>query len=611
MNKKYSSHTQVETEYRWDLNDILKDKTYSDLLSEYFSIYDELIEIKDSKYESADSFLNSLKLNDKHTEIEYKINNYLSNNLSVNVVDPKMNELLEEFENKSAKYSIKFGSEANRMAKNIDKIKVWKDLDEFKNYKLDFETFIDELQHKLSDDAEEYINQTAKGVPSLENIFDILDSSELDRGFATDSKSKKIKITDGNRIQLLKNKDENIRKTTYKNYIVDTYKHRQTLSKLLLQHFKQISVNAKIRRFNSSVESLISEDFIKEELLEIIYKNVSKNSKLLKKYSNAYDKFYKLKFNKKAQKWDKYVDLVKVKSVYSVNEGKGIFKEVVKVFPEKYTKIAHKAMDENWADFMNFPNKATGAYSIGGSYGIDKKYIMMNWDYTLDSVGTLCHEMGHSMHSYFSDITQPINLSQYPIFLAEIASIFNELLLTDYLMNKANTDKEKFNIVSKSIDDFIGTVFRQASWSNYEYELYKALDNDVPLASYEQIEQLYIDVMNRYSTTKKGLKTGDKYNVYSVTVPHFYYNFYVYKYALGYIVANAFYNQYQQNGKQVLNDYIDKFLSAGCSQHPADILLNAGIDIYSESMYEQAFKNLEEKINKYIELGNKIFKQKK
>lgn len=276
--------------------------------------------------------------------------------------------------------------------------------------------------------------------------------------------------------------------------------------------------------------------------------------------------------------------------------------------PYEYPEIVKKAIDERWIDYINVPSKRSGAYSIGGAAGMKKIYILMNFDGTLESVNTLCHEMGHSMHSYFSNKCQSPLRSSYPIFLAEIASIFNELLLNDYLISKSKNIQQQFYLLDSSINDFIGTVLRQTMWSNFEFDLYNAIDENKPLNTYEEIEKLYVENEKKYSTTSKSIKLGDPRNVYSVMVPHFYYYFYVYKYALGYIVANVFFQKYKQEGQEALKNYINKFLSAGDIDWPANILKDAGVDIYNEDIYNLAFEVLNQKVDKYIKLGKKIFK---
>lgn len=607
MLKKYNSYSDVEEKYKWDIEDILGNKTYQQLEDEYFDLYSKIIEIKDSKYNSLDQYVEYIELSKKFLILGNRISNYLDNKLNINIVDPTINKTISLFETKSQEYAKKLGSEANRIFQHKDKIKTWINDDRLIEVKKDLEATLQELDHKLSDDVENYLNDTASGSPVPEDIFSIISDSEVDFGNVL-IKNKKIKITEGNRIALLKNKDEQVRKDVYFNYLNGYLKNKQSLARLLYQHIKEISVNALYRKYNSSLESILLQDHVDKKLLNIIYDAVQKHMYIFKKYNNAKKQFFKAKFNKKLEKWDYFLDLVNVKSSYTIEEAQKILLDVISIMPYEYPEVVKKAIDERWIDYINVPSKRSGAYSIGGAAGMKKIYILMNFDGTLESVNTLCHEMGHSMHSYFSNKCQSPLRSSYPIFLAEIASIFNELLLNDYLINKSKNIQQQFYLLDSSINDFIGTVLRQTMWSNFEFDLYNAIDENKPLNTYEEIEKLYVENEKKYSTTSKSIKLGDPRNVYSVMVPHFYYYFYVYKYALGYIVANVFFQKYKQEGQKALKNYINKFLSAGDIDWPANILKDAGVDIYNEDIYNLAFEVLNQKVDKYIKLGKKIFK---
>ncbi|MGC7188118.1 oligoendopeptidase F [Metamycoplasma hominis] len=607
MLKKYNSYSDVEEKYKWDIEDILGNKTYQQLEDEYFDLYSKIIEIKDSKYNSLDQYVEYIELSKKFLILGNRISNYLDNKLNINIVDPTINKTISLFETKSQEYAKKLGSEANRIFQHKDKIKTWINDDRLIEVKKDLEATLQELDHKLSDDVENYLNDTASGSPVPEDIFSIISDSEVDFGNVL-IKNKKIKITEGNRIALLKNKDEQVRKDVYFNYLNGYLKNKQSLARLLYQHIKEISVNALYRKYNSSLESILLQDHVDKKLLSIIYDAVQKHMYIFKKYNNAKKQFFKAKFNKKLEKWDYFLDLVNVKSSYTIEEAQKILLDVISIMPYEYPEVVKKAIDERWIDYINVPSKRSGAYSIGGAAGMKKIYILMNFDGTLESVNTLCHEMGHSMHSYFSNKCQSPLRSSYPIFLAEIASIFNELLLNDYLISKSKNIQQQFYLLDSSINDFIGTVLRQTMWSNFEFDLYNAIDENKPLNTYEEIEKLYVENEKKYSTTSKSIKLGDPRNVYSVMVPHFYYYFYVYKYALGYIVANVFFQKYKQEGQEALKNYINKFLSAGDIDWPANILKDAGVDIYNEDIYNLAFEVLNQKVDKYIKLGKKIFK---
>ena len=607
MLKKYNSYSDVEEKYKWDIEDILGNKTYQQLEDEYFDLYSKIIEIKDSKYNSLDQYVEYIELSKKFLILGNRISNYLDNKLNINIVDPTINKTISLFETKSQEYAKKLGSEANRIFQHKDKIKTWINDDRLIEVKKDLEATLQELDHKLSDDVENYLNDTASGSPVPEDIFSIISDSEVDFGNVL-IKNKRIKITEGNRIALLKNKDEQVRKNVYFNYLNGYLKNKQSLARLLYQHIKEISVNALYRKYNSSLESILLQDHVDKKLLNIIYDAVQKHMYIFKKYNNAKKQFFKAKFNKKLEKWDYFLDLVNVKSSYTIEEAQKILLDVISIMPYEYPEVVKKAIDERWVDYVNVPSKRSGAYSIGGAAGMKKIYILMNFDGTLESVNTLCHEMGHSMHSYFSNKCQSPLRSSYPIFLAEIASIFNELLLNDYLISKSKNIQQQFYLLDSSINDFIGTVLRQTMWSNFEFDLYNAIDENKPLNTYEEIEKLYVENEKKYSTTSKSIKLGDPRNVYSVMVPHFYYYFYVYKYALGYIVANVFFQKYKQEGQEALKNYINKFLSAGDIDWPANILKDAGVDIYNEDIYNLAFEVLNQKVDKYIKLGKKIFK---
>lgn len=607
MLKKYNSYSDVEEKYKWDIEDILGNKTYQQLEDEYFDLYSKIIEVKDSKYNSLDQYVEYIELSKKFLILGNRISNYLDNKLNINIVDPTINKTISLFETKSQEYAKKLGSEANRIFQHKDKIKTWINDDRLIDVKKDLEATLQELDHKLSDDVENYLNDTASGSPVPEDIFSIISDSEVDFGNVL-IKNKKIKITEGNRIALLKNKDEQVRKDVYFNYLNGYLKNKQSLARLLYQHIKEISVNALYRKYNSSLESILLQDHADKKLLNIIYDAVQKHMYIFKKYNNAKKQFFKAKFNKKLEKWDYFLDLVNVKSSYTIEEAQKILLDVISIMPYEYPEVVKKAIDERWVDYVNVPSKRSGAYSIGGAAGMKKIYILMNFDGTLESVNTLCHEMGHSMHSYFSNKCQSPLRSSYPIFLAEIASIFNELLLNDYLISKSKNIQQQFYLLDSSINDFIGTVLRQTMWSNFEFDLYNAIDENKPLNTYEEIEKLYVENEKKYSTTSKSIKLGDPRNVYSVMVPHFYYYFYVYKYALGYIVANVFFQKFKQEGQEALKNYINKFLSAGDIDWPANILKDAGVDIYNEDIYNLAFEVLNQKVDKYIKLGKKIFK---
>ncbi|MFZ8229928.1 M3 family metallopeptidase [Mycoplasmopsis bovis] len=409
---------------------------------------------------------------------------------------------------------------------------------------------------------------------------------------------------------MLKSDDATLRKNAVLQYRKAKLQHKESLANMLIQTFKNISVNAKVRKYKDSINMLTYEDKVNDEILLKLFSNIASLKNDIAKYWKHYKKYYEAHFNEKFRPlYDANRDIFKVKNKYSVEEAKDIVYNALLPFGSEYSDTIKQAYKEKWVDFMSVKNKLSGAYSIGNSYGIDKKFILMNFDGELNSVETLAHELGHSMHSYFSDKNNDITNASYPIFLAEIASIFNELMLYDYLIEKSSSKIEKFTIYGHIISGFFGTTVTQAKWANYEYELYKKVDLNEVAPNYEEVSKIYYETLKKYY--KKPRKYKKEEQIAAVTIPHFYMGFYVYKYAIGQLVANHFYTQYKMYGKEFLNKYINNFLSAGNRDYPLNTLKNMGIDLTSDQFYKSGFAHFHECLNQWIKLGNEIFSKEK
>ena len=607
--KQYKKYTDIPKKYRFDLDHLLEGKTIEQLIDQLFELLEKDYEIRDSKYDDAKNYLNYLKNQEISGILMNRISNYISNNLSTNLISPEFNKLSNDLQFRLFEFQKKYGSETNRIFKNAKKLTEWIKMDEFKDYKKDIEFTLEQKKHKFEDKVEEFIKRISRADISAYEVFSIITNSELNYKEATSSNGKSIKITPANRTTLLLNKDPKIRQTTFENWANAYLQHKNSLASLLSQHFKNISTWALERKYPSAVESLIHEDKADLKLLNTLYQAVTENINLFQKFHKLHKQFFKTKYKTNMKPWDSLLPLVKIKQDYSIEETQDIVKKALKPLGKEYTDKIQEMFDQNWIDYCIADNKRSGAYSIGGSYGLDKKYILMNHDGKLHAVSTLAHEAGHSMHSWYSDTHQPYHLSAYPIFLAEIASIFNELLLNDYLMKTTDDPKIKFYLIQEAINEFEATVRRQTMWSEYEFNLYNAIDQGQSLNNFEAIKAVYKDVIKKYSVDPNAKFDNDIYLYGAIMVPHYYYDFYVYKYAIGYLVANYFFQKYKQNGVNELQNYIDNFLKKGASKWPIELLLEAGVDLYDPIFYKEAFAELANKIDQFEKLGKQIFKK--
>ncbi|MGL5732881.1 MAG: oligoendopeptidase F [Metamycoplasmataceae bacterium] len=608
--KIYKKYNDIPLKYRFDLEYLLEGHKIEDLIKKYFKLLETKITEKDSKYDSPEKYLKHLKNGEKTSILANKIYNYISNNISINVVSPEFHKLQDDLEFKLFEFNKRLGSETNRFFTHEAKLREWVKLPSFKNYKKDILFVLDGKKHKLPDEIEEFIKKISRAEISASDVFSILYNSELNYKNAISKSGKKIKISLANRTSLLKSNDESIRKSTYINWNDAYLQHKGTFSNLLYQHFKNISAWSLERKYDSSVVALIDEDQVDTKLLETLYSSVQKNNHNFQRFAKLKKEFFAIKFKKSMKEWDTMLPLVNVEVDYSIERMQKEVHAALKPLGKEYHDKVKEMFNERWIDYVPVDNKRSGAYSIGGSYGLDKKYILMNFDGSIRSVSTLAHEIGHSMHSYYSDNEQPINLASYPIFLAEIASIFNELMLQDYLINNTKDEKLKFHLLSEAIEDFEGTVRRQTMWSNYEYDLYNLIDQGKSISTFDAMKEVYAKNAKKYELKKNQKFDKDSKLIAAVIVPHFYYDFYVYKYAIGFIVANAFFQKYKNGGKAELENYINKFLKAGARDWPVKILKDAGIDLYNASIYDQAFDILKNKIDEYEKIGRKLFKKR-
>ncbi|WP_128008649.1 M3 family metallopeptidase [Mycoplasma sp. ATU-Cv-508] len=502
--KQYKSHAQVPVKYTWDLEAILGSEKLDDLIDKLIKLYKKMIQIKDSKYKSPRAYLAALELGDQMSILYGRIHNYISNKISQNIVDHQMISRREKLTFQINQLSQQLGAEDDRFFSHSAKIREWIKKPAFADYRHSLSAKLEEEKHRLSREVEEFRTIECRADISASEVFSILTNSELEFAPAVSSKGQKITVNSANRQKLAQHHDAKVRKTAAISYRDAYLKHKGTLANLLYQHFKKISTWAKLERFDSSVAMLTFSDRVEPKMLTFLYEQVQKYLPVFKRARKYHQIFYRRKFGRQITDYDYEVALVKQQTNYTIEQTQKIVIESLKPFSSEYRQIAQKAiLNERWVDYMPVQNKRTGAYSIGMSYGINKKYILMNFDGTLRSVETLAHELGHSMHSYFSDNSNSLSNASYPIFLAEIASIFNELMVLDHLLKNSHSAPEKFLIHQRIIYGFQATVLRQIEWSNYEFDLYQAIDEGKPLSTYEALAQLYHQNSLKYNLKEK------------------------------------------------------------------------------------------------------------
>ena len=346
---------------------------------------------------------------------------------------------------------------------------------------------------------------------------------------------------------------------------------------------------AKVRKYDSTLKAELESEEVDEEVYYRLIEMVNKNLDVLFDYFRIKQKELNLK---DFYIYDTLTSTSKSEKKYSFEEAIKVIKEALSVLGEEYVNLLDSAVKERWIDVYPTLDKRSGAFE-SGIYGFHP-YVMTNFEGDLESVFTLAHELGHAMHSYYSNKNQPREKASYTIFLAEIASTTNEILLLNYLLLKAQSEEEKRALYDKLFDEVKGTIYRQTMFAEFEERVH-AMHEDGEGLTKEKLCKEYFDLNKKYFGHVL-LTEETKYEW--ARIPHFFNEFYVYKYATGMISAIFFANKILAGEKNAKEDYF-KFLSAGCSDTPVTILKNSGCDLTKIKTFESAFSYLRNMLEKW------------
>ena len=370
-----------------------------------------------------------------------------------------------------------------------------------------------------------------------------------------------------------------------------------TLASTLGGNLKRKKYYADVYKYTSTRNNALSNNLIPEEVYDNLVSVVNEKIPALQRY---YELHKRAKGLEDFRLYDRSVSMVKGEPIkFTFEEARDIVLEAVKPMGEEYVNDMRKAFTERWIDIYPNKGKRSGAYSWGGY--TTKPFILLNFDGTLNDVYTLIHELGHSMHSYYTRKNQPYVYGSYSIFVAEVASTCNEALLTEYLYNKFEKEGNKngmLRVLNQALSGFVGTVYRQTQFAEFEHKINQQLQNGGAITA-EYLNTEYFNVVKKYYGDVFTYDEDIKYEW--SRVPHFYYNYYVYQYATGYSAAQALSKLILEDSKNA-KVYIDEFLSKGNSDYPIEVLKNAGVDMSKPDAIELALQDFEEKIEKFEKL---------
>lgn len=593
--------SMIETKDKWDLSLIYK--TQKDFENELEITKNLILEYR-KKYENhtmdnANIFYNSIidsleisrKLDKLYVYASMKSDEDVSNNDNQEL----KNKVINLYDLATANM---FFVDTELLKEDYAKIeKFYQDEPKLLEHEVNIKDTFRYKKHTLSDAEEKLLSNISKAFGNDEQTYGYLTDSDMTFGTIKNEDNKEVELTDTNYSIYSKSKDRRVRKEAFDALYKHYKQFKNTITSTFDGSIKQSVSIAKLRKYNSAFEASLFKDEISIDVYNTLVNTIHENLNVFHKYYDLKKKVLNLD---EFHLYDVYVEMVKdYDKKYSFDEAKQIVINALSVLGNDYIETFKKAFDEKWIDIYPNKNKRGGAYS-GGSYDT-KPYILLNYQGTLNDVSTLAHEGGHSMHTYYTVTNQPIQYGDYPIFVAEVASTVNEILLAKYMLKNSTSKEEKLAVLNQLLELFKGTIYRQVMFSEFEKYAYDLVENDDVITSdklcdkYYQLNKLYFgdnvvaDDLIRYEWEK---------------VPHFYYNFYVYKYATGLSAACKIVDGILNNEKDALDNYLN-MLKSGSRQNPLDTLKIAGVDMTDKEVYESAIKMFDETIEEFKTLIKK------
>lgn len=599
MAKEEKIRSEIEDKYKWDLTPIYK--TEDEWKKDYEEVKNEIEKVKDFKntfLKDGKELYKFLVYDEGVSRKLEKLYYYAHLNYDSNTLDEKykvMNNMVTDLFSRYDELSSYVTPEILKLDKEkLDSF--YKDEAKLKNYKFNIDDIYRFKDHTLSEDQEKILSNLSKCLSNPEETYEALTDSDFDYDYITDEDGKEVKFNESNYSIFIKSKDRNVRKKAFEMLHEKYASYKRTITSTYKGEVETNVVTAKIRNYDSAIKASLYQDNIDESVYNNLIKVVNNNLDVLYKYYDVKKNILNLD---ELHMYDTYVNIIKESNKkYSFDEAKEIVINALSVLGDEYNSILNKAFEEKWIDIYHSKGKRSGAYS-SGNYDVNP-YVLLNYEGTLNDVSTLAHELGHSMHTYFSCHNNPYQYSSYRIFVAEVASTVNELLLANHMLKNSNNKEEKLTIINHILDLYKATLYRQTMFAEFEKITHEKRENGEVLTS-DLLSDIYYNLVKKYFGDN--VVCDDLIRFEWARIPHFYYNFYVYKYATGIAAASYIVDGILNKKEGALEKYI-KFLKTGGSMYPIDELKIAGVDMNDENVILSAIKTFENYLNEFIEIYN-------
>lgn len=578
--------------YDWDLTELFKDK--EDFYRAINIVSEKIETIKKYKgvlCNSSDNLYNCYKIYEDILIDFDKIYSYGMFSYHLNMADQDGIKLFKEVE----KLSTNFGTAISFITPEITSAeenvinKYINEDNRLEKYKRDIKDILEKKKHILSKEEENLLASYSEVFSAPENIFDILTNAEFKFGKLIDEDGKSVEMTDATYTKYLKSSNVEVRKQAFELMYKKYKEYINTITEIYLANVKQTAITSKLRKYKSSLEKATVYDDSGIKVYEVLMQGVNEGININYSFIELKKKLLK---KKEFHMYDLYVNPFEVKKdSISFEDAKEEVKKALAILGEEYSQMLEKAFENNWIDVYEKPNKRGGAYS-SGVYGVHP-FVLMSFTNNKRDVSTIAHELGHSMHSYYSSKNQNIIDSNYTIMVAEVASTVNEILLSEYQIKNETNKQKKAELIYEILEMIRATFYRQSMFAEFEKKVHEKIEKGEMLSA-EDLNNIYYKLNQKYFGNSIHIDDEIKYEW--ARIPHFYSDFYVYKYATGISAAICIATKILNKEEGFVEKYIN-MLSQGCTKKSIELLKMVDVDLENINTYRIVSQYYKDKIS--------------
>ena len=602
MEKKEFKRDNIGQEYKWNLSDIYEN--YSAWEKDFEKVGElkrELAKFK-GQFGNEGKLLEFFQKQEEMDKISYKLYRYPQLARDLNSSDKEAVEHLQKVQFLFAEISTELSWVNSELVDNRENIEKWIEKKEFDDYRFGLKNLFRLQKHILEEKESKLLSYYSSFFSAPRSIYSEVTVTDVEWPQVTLSSGEKVDVTPANYSKILStNRNQEDRKTMFQTFYTIYEKKKNTIAAIYNSILQKGIASKKAYNYDSFLLSHLESYNIPEEIYLNLVNTAKNNTKPLQRYLKLRKKILGLE---KYYNFDGSINLIEFDKEYEYDDAKEIVLNSVAPLGKDYVEKMKKAISEGWLDVFEAKGKRTGAYSAG-VYGVHP-YMLLNYNKTLDSVFTLAHELGHTLHTLYSDENQPFSMADYTIFVAEVASTFNERLLLDYMLENTNDPKERIALLEQEIGNIVGTFYFQALLADYEYQAHKLAEAGEPITA-EVLSKIMEDLFDKYYGDI--IEKDDLIYIFWARVPHFFNSpFYVYQYATCFASSAILYEKMinssdESKRKETLDKYI-QLLSSGGNDFPMEQLKKAGVDLSKIETIEAVAKQFDLLLDKLeVEIG--------